>query len=161
MAVKKLTWREKLVSTAQKQNLPKVVEVNEKMSKVWGEGTCVIPSPVEVDAVMKSVPKGKLITVNQIRAYMANKYHPSFGCPITTGIFVGMAAKAAAENDVEGAEITPYWRTVKSKGELNEKYPGGVAEQAVRLKTEGHAIETDKSGKPKRVKDWEKKLVEV
>jgi hypothetical protein len=73
------TWREKLGSTAQKQNLPRVVEVNEKMSKKWGEGTCVIPSPLEVDAVMKSVPRGKLITINQIREVMAKKYHASFG----------------------------------------------------------------------------------
>jgi hypothetical protein len=73
------TWREKLGSTAQRQNLPRVVEVNEKMSKKWGEGTCVIPSPLEVDAVMKSVPRGKLITINQIREVMAKKYHASFG----------------------------------------------------------------------------------
>jgi hypothetical protein len=73
------TWHDKLGSTAQRQGLPRVVEVNEKMSKKWGEGTCVIPSPVEVDAVMKSVPRGKLITINQIREVMANKYHASFG----------------------------------------------------------------------------------
>jgi len=75
----KENWHEKLVSTEKKQSLPKVVEVNEKMSKKWGEGTCVIPSPVEVDALMKSVPKGRLITINQIRAFMATKYHASFG----------------------------------------------------------------------------------
>ena len=79
MATKKKTWHEKLTSTAEKQNLPRVVEVNEKMSKKWGEGTCVIPSPIEIDALMKSVPKGKLITINQIRAFMASKYHASFG----------------------------------------------------------------------------------
>lgn len=79
MAKLKETWRQKLVSTTQKQNLPRVVEVNEKMSKRWGEGTVVIPSPVEVDALMKTVPSGKLITINQIRAFMANKYHASFG----------------------------------------------------------------------------------
>jgi len=79
MAVKKETWREKLVSTTQRQQLPRVVEVNEKMSKKWGEGTCVIPSPVEVDALMKSVPKGKLITMNQIRAVLAAKYQATFG----------------------------------------------------------------------------------
>jgi hypothetical protein len=73
------TWREKLGSTAQRQSLPRVVEVNEKMSKKWGEGTCVIPSPLEVDALMKSVPKGKLITINQIRAAMARKYDATFG----------------------------------------------------------------------------------
>lgn len=73
-----------------------------------------------------------------------------------------MAARAAEEDESEGKKnITPYWRTLKGKGELNEKYPGGVFDQAKRLKTEGHAIEPDKAGKPKRVKDWEKKLVEV
>ena len=79
MARLKETWRDKLGSTARKQNLPRVVEVNEKMSKIWGEGTCVIPSPLEVDTLMKSVPKGKLITINQIREYMAKKYNASFG----------------------------------------------------------------------------------
>jgi hypothetical protein len=79
MVKHKETWREKLGATAQKQGLPRVVEVTEKMSKKWGEGSCVIPSPVEVDALMKSVPAGKLITINQIRAYMADKYHASFG----------------------------------------------------------------------------------
>ncbi len=79
MATKKETWRDKLISTTRRQNLPRVVEVNEKMSKKWGEGTCVIPSPVEVDVVMKSVPRGMLITVNQIRQVMAKKYHANFG----------------------------------------------------------------------------------
>jgi len=79
MAKMKENWREKLGSTAKKQNLPRVVEVSDSMSKKWGEGTCVIPSPVEVDKVMKSVPQGKLITINQIREFMAKKYNASFG----------------------------------------------------------------------------------
>jgi hypothetical protein len=48
---------------------------------------------------------------------------------------------------------------MKGKGELNEKYPGGLTEQAKKLKAEGHEIEKDKAGKPKRVKEWESKLV--
>ena len=75
----KETWRQKLVSTTEKQSLPRVVEVNEKMSKKWGEGTVVIPSPLEVDATMKSVPAGRLITINQIREVMAKRYNASFG----------------------------------------------------------------------------------
>jgi hypothetical protein len=71
-----------------------------------------------------------------------------------------MAARAAEEDEAEGRkDITPYWRTLKGKGELNEKYPGGLEAQARRLKAEGHTIEVDKAGKPKRVKDWESKLV--
>jgi len=36
-----------------------------------------------------------------------------------------------------------------------------VEGQAAKLKAEGHTIEPDKAGKPKRVKDWEGKLVGV
>jgi hypothetical protein len=79
MAKIEVSWRDKLRTTAEKQGLPKVVEVNEKMIKRWGEGTCVIPSPVEVDATMKSVPEGRLITINQIREKMAKKYNATFG----------------------------------------------------------------------------------
>jgi len=57
--------------------------------------------------------------------------------------------------------ITPYWRTLKSKGELNEKYPGGVEAQSAHLTEEGHTIEPGKNNKPRKVKDFEKALVEV
>ncbi len=77
-----------------------------------------------------------------------------------TGIFAAIAARAAEEDAAEGKKnITPYWRTVKSKGELNEKYPGGTEAQAARLKTEGHVIES--KGKKARVRDYEKALVET
>ncbi len=73
------TWREKLVETGEKQGLPRVVEVNEKMSQRWGTGTVVIPAPLEVDAIMRMVPAGRLITINQIREIMAKRYNASFG----------------------------------------------------------------------------------
>jgi len=79
MVKKKLTWREKLGETARKQNLPRIEEVDNKMSQKSGRGKMVIPSPVEVDQVMKSVPEGRLITINQIRAYMAKKLMPVSG----------------------------------------------------------------------------------
>lgn len=58
-------------------------------------------------------------------------------------------------------DITPYWRTLKSKGELNDKYPGGLEGQASLLVEEGHTIELGKNNKPRKVKDFEKALVEV
>ena len=81
---------------------------------------------------------------------------------MTTGIFAGIAARAAAEANAEGKEdITSYWRTLKSSGQLNEKYPGGVEAQAAHLREEGHIIEIGKNKKPARVKDFEKALVEI
>jgi len=79
-----------------------------------------------------------------------------------TGIFAAIAARAAEEDATEGKrDITPWWRTVKVGGALNEKYPGGAEAQAARLKAEGHEIVSGKDGKPKKVKESEKKLVDA
>src|SRR5207247_3743490 len=113
--------------------------VNGRMSKRWGEGTMVIPAPSEVDALMKQVPRGKLATINELRAALAVKHKVTFACPITTGIFSWIAAHAADEAATEGAKkVTPYWRTLKTGGELNPKYPGGAAGVADRSRPEGH-----------------------
>ena len=159
MAKTRKSWQEKL---ADDKDLPKVVEITGKMSKRWGTGTFVIPAPREVDEVMKKVPEGKLITVSEIRAILAKKHGATIGCPLTTGIFAWVAAHAAEEAAAEGKKnITPYWRTLKSGGGLNEKYPGGVEAQAKHLQEEGHTIEPGKGKKPPRVKDFESTLVEV
>jgi hypothetical protein len=76
MATLKRSWRDKLLDS---KDMPKVVEVSEKMSQKWGTGTCVIPSPIEVDEIMRSVPEGKLITINIIRERLAKKHNASFG----------------------------------------------------------------------------------
>ena len=76
MAKLRKSWREKLLDD---KGCPRVFEVNEKMSQKWGTGTCVIPTPLEVDGIMKQVPEGKLITINQIREKLAEKHSASFG----------------------------------------------------------------------------------
>lgn len=159
MAKPRKSWQEKL---ADDKGLPKVEKITDKMSKRWGTGTVVIPAPKEVDEIMRQVSEGKLITINQIRAILAQKHSATIGCPLTTGIFANIAARAAEEAAAEGKEnITPYWRTLKSGGELNPKYPGGVEAQAAHLREEGHTIEPGKGKKPPKVKEFEKALVEV
>lgn len=134
----KKTWREKL---ADSKDLPKVVKIEGKMSARWGTGTVVIPAPIEVAQIMNKVPKGRLITVNEIRAYLAKRHKATIGCPITTGIFAWIAANAAREEYEAGKkEITPYWRTLKTGGELNPKYPGGIANVSKLLQAEGHKV---------------------
>ncbi|MEK7780497.1 MAG: hypothetical protein AAB370_03220 [Verrucomicrobiota bacterium] len=151
---KKKSWREKL---ADDKGLPKVGPVTGKMSQRWGTGLMVIPAPREVDALMRQVPKGCLVTINELRAALAMKHKAGFACPITTGIFSWIAAHAAAEAEAEGAKrITPFWRTLKTGGEVNPKYPGGVSALAKQLRSEGHKIET--KGKRLLVADYEKKL---
>jgi hypothetical protein len=150
----KKSWREKL---ADDKGLPKVCEVTGKLTKRWGEGHFVIPAPREVDALMKQVPKGRLVTINELRAALAKNHRTDFACPITTGIFSWIAAHAAAEAEGEGKRrVTPFWRTLKTGGEINPKYPGGMMGVAKRLRAEGHKVLS--KGKRMLVADYEKKL---
>jgi hypothetical protein len=152
---KKKSWREKLRDS---KGLPKVAKIEGKMTKRWGTGTMVIPAPIEVDEVMHGVPKGKLITINEIRETLAKKHRVNVGCPITTGIFAWIAAHAAEEAAAEGAKrVTPYWRTLKTGGELNQKYPGGIEGLRKRLESEGHIVV--QKGKRFLVQDFESALL--
>ena len=153
-AKKKKSWREKL---ADSKGLPKTGKIEGKMTTRWGTGTMVIPAPVEVDELMRRVPKGRLVTINELRAALAKKHRVDIACPITTGIFSWIAAHAADESAREGVKrITPYWRTLKTGGELNPKYPGGIPELSKRLRREGHKIV--QRGKRTLVADYEESL---
>ena len=154
---KKKSWSEKLKDS---KDLPKVVKIPKKMAKRWGKGTVVIPAPIEVDEIMRKVPKGKLITINQIREILAKKHKATIGCPICCGIFARIAAGAAEEEKAKGKKrITPYWRTLKAGGVINEKYPGGVERQKKLLEKEGHKVV--KKGKKYIVVDYERALVKI
>jgi hypothetical protein len=135
----KKSWAEKLATN---NDLPK---------------TMVIPAPREVDALMKQVPRGRLVTINELRAALAAKHNVNIACPLTTGIFSWIAAHAAAQAEAEGAKhITPFWRTLKTGGEINPKYPGGTDGVAKRLRAEGHRIVS--RGRRLLVADHEKTL---
>ena len=154
---KRKTWTEKLHDS---KGLPKVEKISPEMSKRWGTGTVVIPAPIEVREVMRQVPEGKVTTINEVRAFLARKYSASIGCPITTGIFAWVAANAAEEDRQKGVkEITPYWRTLKVGGVINEKYPGGVEAQKELLEKEGHIVA--KKGKHFLVVGYEKVLAKL
>ena len=138
MARARKTWTEKL---ADSKGLPKIIEIDPVKSKRWGEGTMVIPSPLEVDAVIRKVPKGRLITINGMRQILAAKHGAGQACAITTGIFSWIAAHASMEQEKSGQKrVTPWWRVLKEGGTLNEKCPGGVELQRQRLEGEGHRV---------------------
>jgi alkylated DNA nucleotide flippase Atl1 len=134
------TWREKL---ADDKDLPKVITLTGNAVTRWGGRSLVIAAPHEVDALMRTVPRGRVTTINHLRAALAQKHRAETTCPITTGIFSWIAAHAAEEGAAVGEKkTTPYWRTLKKDGELNAKYPGGIAAVRRKLAAEGHTFIT-------------------
>jgi len=154
------SWREKLENPP--KGLPKIIDIskNPKMEKRFGKGKMLIATPLLVDTIIRKVKRGKLVTSKQIAERLAREHKADLTCPLTTGIFINIAARAAEEDREAGKKnITPYWRVIKNDGKLNDRFPGGVGGHAAKLRAEGHAI--DMSTKVPRVKDFEKSLQEL
>jgi alkylated DNA nucleotide flippase Atl1 len=141
------TWREKL-----ERSKGKVVPMPPKMANRLGNGTLLVPKGTDVEAAIRRIRSGELVTQALLREHLARAAGADIACPITTGIFVRIAAEAAAEEERAGKQrVTPYWRVIGNDGSLLEKLPGGANEQAARLALEGQRIVR---GKKPRIADF-------
>ena len=142
------------------KDMPKLVLIDDKKSiERYGGENMVIAPPIDYNEIMSHIPLGKVITITEIRDYLAEKYDADFTCPLTAGIFISLAAQASEERST--GRIA-YWRTLKRDGELNAKFPGGVEYQKMMLEKEGHTFVT-RGRKNIRyfVEDYEDKLYDL
>jgi 6-O-methylguanine DNA methyltransferase, DNA binding domain len=152
----RIPWREKL----ERQQQPKIVDIPPRMQARLGKGRMVIPRPLDVDALIRRVRKGKLVTVLQLREELARRSGVDTACPLCTGIFVRIAAEAANEERRAGKKaITPFWRVITGEGRLNPKFPGGTNAQRRALILEGHKLSRAKGKKPPAVAGFQEALV--
>jgi hypothetical protein len=156
----RIPWREKL----EKITDVKIVDVPIKWQKQYGWGKMIIAKPLDVDALIRKVRKGKLVTVQLLREKLARDYAETHNgqevvtCPLTTGIFVRIISECANEDIQQGKKnVTPYWRVVKDDGSLFEKFPGGINAQEKKLSSEGCTFE--RKGKKLTVQNFASKLV--
>ena len=139
------------------KDMPKIqIITDQKSIEKYGGDRMYFAPPMDYDAAMRRVPYGKLTTVGDIRAYFAKQSGADFTEPITAGIFVSIVAWASYQR---GEDETPWWRTLKAKGELNPKYPGGAEAQKEKLEAEGHTVlRKGRTNVKYTVKDDEKAL---
>lgn len=142
------------------KDMPKFQTITDlKSIEKYGGDRMYFAPPIDYDKIMKRIPYGKVITVGKIREYFAKKNGADFTEPITAGIFVSIAAWASYQREEEN---TPYWRTLKANGELNEKYPGGIEAQRKMLEREGHTIiQKGRKNIKYYVKDYESVLFDL
>ncbi|GHV87116.1 hypothetical protein AGMMS50255_4120 [Spirochaetia bacterium] len=154
----KKTFNEKLNFRG---DLPKVAQITEPWKiERYKATTMLIAAPLEYDALMKKVPRGKLTTIDRMMAHLAKQHGAGCACPMTAGMFVNIAAHASEERfgqDRFGKNETPWWRTLKKDGQLNEKFPDGIEGQKARLEAEGHTVV--QKGKRYLVEGYEGKVV--
>jgi len=151
----KKTYNQKLHASG---DLPKVVDISENAKYVqrYNGTKMLIAAPIQYDEIMSKVPKGKVLTADKMRDFLARKAGADVTCPLTAGIFMNVCAYAAIERvDFE----FPWWRTLKTGGELNDRFPGGAEAQKSHLESEGFQIYT--KGKKLYVRDYEAFIWEV
>ena len=140
--------------------MPKIQILTDEASiQKYGGNRMYFAPPLAYDRIMKTIPYGKVVTVGEIRAYLARTNGADFTDPITAGIFVSIAAWASFQRT---GDETPYWRTLKAGGELNPKYPGGIDAQKEKLEADGHTIiQNGRKNIRFYVKDYEKVMVHL
>jgi len=131
------TYNEKLNNSGE---LPKIEDLTAKPESIarFGGTKLLVAAPLQYNRIMARVPEGRVITADRLRAYLAVQAGADATCPLTAGIFVNICAHASEERG--GAQPIPWWRTLKSGGELNGKYPGGIDGQKMLLEAEGHVV---------------------
>ncbi|MCX7879183.1 MAG: MGMT family protein [Ignavibacteria bacterium] len=148
----KKSWKAKLLD---KEGLPKIVELSEESAKKWGGKTMVVPHPRDIYNFVDKIPYGKVVTLPTIRQFLAKKYETEIACPLTTGIFVSLLARASVE-EPENFNQIPFWRVLMPNGILNDKFPGGLEFQKLKLEKEGFTIH--KMGKKLAVVNYQNHL---
>jgi len=132
----KKTYQEQMRNSY--SNHPIIKPIPPSMVKTWGEGIQVLPSPLEIRDVMRTIPSGEVITAKELCVVLAKKHKVDIACPYTTGILMNIVAHAIEEDENDD---TPWWRTLGSCGELKPKYPNAPEEQMALLEAEGLRLE--------------------
>lgn len=106
-----------------------------------GRGLLLLPTPMLVAEEMATIPKGSLLTVPELRLRLARRFQADITCPLMAGVFYNIVAGTAEEQLAAGQPaLAPYWRVILENGTLSPRTPAGPAQQARRLREEGHAV---------------------
>ena len=100
------SWQEKLADAKAKPGLPKVFFCTKARQRL------VVPSPAEIESIIRRVPRRRLVTFAQIGQLLCKTHNADAACPMTTGIFTWLVAHAADEAAAQGP---PARRTVVAR----------------------------------------------
>ena len=130
-----------------------IVEIPKDRLKFFGgTGKMLLPSPATVAALIRKIPKHKLITTNLLCKELSDQFKVRGTCPVTTQKALQSIAHGSGNN-------IAYWRVINTNGGLIARFPGGAAGQASLLAEEGFSIDT--KGKVLKVKNFRDHLARV
>lgn len=108
---KRKSWKEKLLVDKK----PEVKTIDKKFADIPAGSKMLIPTPIVVDDYIRHIAPGRTSSISKMRRDLALEYGADYTCPITSGIFIRIAAEAAFENyqkEKSISKITPFWRII-------------------------------------------------
>jgi hypothetical protein len=92
---------------------------------------CLLPSARLVDDFIRAIPKGKTVSLLDMRARLARQHKAAGTCPVHLGYHLRTVAEAACEARDRGVplrSITPVWRVLDANAlTLKKLSPGNAA----------------------------------
>jgi hypothetical protein len=143
------SWKEKFLNPP----APEVKETEKPFAGIPGNSMMLIPTPQIIADYVEHIPLGQEGNVITMREDLARSYHAEWTCPLTTGIFLRIAAEKAWEEYQAGKslnDITPFWRIVLPGTPLANKLACGEAFIIQQRKAEGLSI-AELKNKSKRI----------
>lgn len=121
----KKTWQEKLHNG----HKPEVGIMNRRVGGVEAGGKMLIPTPMQVDEYIRTIPTGVARSREEMASELAKGAGADITCPMCTGIFLRIASEAAYEELAAGKatdEVTPFWRMIPPKAPIRQKLTFGT-----------------------------------
>jgi alkylated DNA nucleotide flippase Atl1 len=132
-----------------------IVQIAPQLERFFGtSGRMLKPCVATVAALVAQIPSGQVVTSDVLRRKLADQFGVEVACPYDTKMALLAISNDSSLNQ-SGLNL-PYWRVIKTNGELNPKYPGGLEAHVAFLQAEGFTV--DDSGKKPRIKPFKDKL---
>jgi hypothetical protein len=126
VSAKVKSWTEK-VNDATKTHEVKVL--HRDFSDMHVGDKMLIATPKMIDGYLRQIPKGKDVKLATLRKDLAMEIGADNTCPLTTGIFLRIAAEAAIEQINKGKplnKVAPFWRVIDEKMPIAKKLSCGT-----------------------------------
>jgi len=102
----------------------KIVVLEKDFAGVKKGQTLFVATPKIVDTYIKKIPYGEKRTIERMRRELARRRKCDATCPVSSAIFIRIAAQAAIdemENGKSVEEVTPFWRLLTSKDKITKR----------------------------------------
>jgi alkylated DNA nucleotide flippase Atl1 len=124
----RLSWSARL----RPELAPRVVEDSRR------GGSLLLPTPLLVAETVAAIPRGRVMTIGQLRRALAQRFEADATCPLMTGIVATILAGAVVEDLGQRRKPRwPIWRLVRDDGTLHPKWPLDALYRATMLRQEG------------------------